>query len=424
MRVSAHASEAVGGGGGTSTTKQVETCLFFWSALNSSVPDIQNRSPYETARSETGDPLLLTPGPLTISAATKQAMQHDYGSRDDRIIGATRWIREQLVDVVHGGDDYQCVLVQGSGTFAVEATLGTLVPRGGKVLILVNGEYGRRMTTICNYQRRAFTTLETTESVPVDPIALDEALTADPDVTHVAVVYCETTTGLLNPLGDVAAVTEAHNRSLIVDAMSAFGVLPLDVSELRVQAVVGSANKCLEGPPGFAFSIIRTDALRAAEGNAPSLSLDLHAQWLGFERDGQWRFTPPTHVLLGFEHALREFHAEGAVEGRGSRYRRNCEVLIEGMGKIGLETFIEPHLQAPIIVTFRTPDDPAFDFVRLYQLLRSSGYVIYPGKLTEVDTFRIGCIGRLNEDDMRGVVAATGRALRSMGVPDRPVLAP
>ena len=392
--------------------------------MNDAVRDIRRRRSTETARSETGDPLLLTPGPLTISAATKQAMQHDYGSRDDRIIGATRWIREQLVAVVHGDDDYQCVLVQGSGTFAVEATIGTLVPRGGKVLILVNGEYGRRMATICNYQRRAFTTLETTESVPADPAALDEALTADPEVTHVAVVYCETTTGLLNPLRDVAVVTEAHHRSLIVDAMSAFGVLPLNLAELRVQAVVGSANKCLEGPPGFAFSIIRTDALRASDGNAPSLSLDLYAQWVGFESNGQWRFTPPTHVLLGFEHALREFHAEGGVEGRGSRYRRNCEVLIEGMEQLGLETFIEPHLQAPIIVTFRTPDDPAFDFVRLYQLLRSSGYVIYPGKLTEVDTFRIGCIGRLSEDDMRGVVAATDRALRSMGVTERPVQIP
>ncbi len=326
MRVSAHASEAVGGGGGTSTTKQVETCLFFWSALNSSVPDIQNPSPYETARSETGDPLLLTPGPLTISAATKQAMQHDYGSRDDRIIGATRWIREQLVAVVHGDDDYQCVLVQGSGTFAVEATIGTLVPRGGKVLVLVNGEYGRRMATICNYQRRAFTTLEATESVPAGPAALDEALTADPDVTHVAVVYCETTTGLLNPLRDVAAVTEAHHRSLIVDAMSAFGVLPLSLAELRVQAVVGSANKCLEGPPGFAFSIIRTDALRASNGNAPSLSLDLYAQWVGFESDGQWRFTPPTHVLLGFEHVLREFHDMRGVVAATDRALRSMGV--------------------------------------------------------------------------------------------------
>ena len=348
-------------------------------------------------------------------------MQHDYGSRDDRIIGATRSIRDQLVDVVHGGDDYKCVPVQGSGTFAVEATIGTLVPAGGKALILVNGAYGQRMATICEYQGRAFATLATDESRPVDPQALDAALTADPDVTHVAVVHCETTTGLLNPLSEVAAVTASHDRRLIIDAMSSFGAVPVDAKTLRFDALVASANKCLEGPPGFAFSIIRTEALRGADRNAPSLSLDLHAQWLGFERNGQWRFTPPTHVLLGFEHALGEFHAEGAVEGRGKRYRRNCEVLIKEMGALGLEPFIEPHLQAPIIVTFRSPDDPAFDFDTLYALLRSSGYVIYPGKLTKTDTFRIGCIGRIDERDMRGVVAVMDRALRSMGVTGRSV---
>ena len=385
------------------------------------MPDIERRPPVETARSETGDPLLLTPGPLTISAATKQAMQHDYGSRDEHIIGATQGIRDQLVDLVHGGDDYQCVLMQGSGTFAIEATIGTLVPAEDKALILVNGAYGRRMATICEYLQRAFTTLETAENRPVDPQALDAALTADPDVTHVAVVHCETTTGLLNPLAEVAAVTTSHNRGLIIDAMSAFGAIPLDATALRFDALVASANKYIEGPPGFAFSIIRTDALRGANGNAPSLSLDLHAQWVGFEHNGQWRFTPPTHALLGFEHALGEFHAEGAVAGRGGRYRRNCEVLIEGMSALGLEPFIEPHLQAPIIVTFRTPDDPAFDFDTLSALLRSSGYIIYPGKLTETETFRIGCIGRLDEGDMLDVVTAMDQALRSMGMTDRPV---
>ena len=380
------------------------------------MPEIERDPPVDTAQSETGDPLLLTPGPITISAATKQAMHHDYGSRDDRVIATTRWIRDQLVDIVNGGGDYECVLMQGSGTFAVEATIGTLVPPTGKLLILINGEYGRRMATICQYQGRNHTALEWDENRPVDPLALDAALAADPEVTHVAVVHCETTTGLLNPLEDVASVVASHERGLIVDAMSAFGAIPQDARTLRFEALVASANKCLEGPPGFAYSIIRTEALRAAAGNAPSLSLDLYQQWLGFERNGQWRFTPPTHVLMGFEHALGEFHAEGGVEGRGSRYRRNCEVLIDGISALGLETFIEPQLQAPIIVTFNAPDDPAFDFDELYARLRSAGYVIYPGKLTQAETFRIGCIGRLFSQDMQGVVDAIGRALHSMGV--------
>ena len=370
------------------------------------------------ARSETGDPLLLTPGPLTISSEVKQAMQHDYGSRDERMIALTRWIRDRLVDVVAGKDAYQCVPVQGSGTFAVEATLGSLVPAKGKVLVLINGAYGRRMATICKYQGRDFTTVEVAEDTPVDPLAVDQVLTSDHDITHAAVAYCETTTGLLNPIRAIAETVAAHDRRLIIDAMSAFGALPLDASKVPFDAVVASANKCLEGPPGFAFSVVQRDSLTAAEGNAPSLSLDLYDQWAGLERNGQWRFTPPTHALLGFEQALHEFHAEGGVEGRGNRYRRNCTALIEGMLELGFETFLRPEHQAPIIATFHTPRDPAFSFEAFYTLMRSQGYIIYPGKLTAADTFRIGCIGRIDEDDLRGAVAAVARSIDKLGVAD------
>jgi 2-aminoethylphosphonate-pyruvate transaminase len=369
------------------------------------------------AASPTGDPWLLTPGPLTTSPSVKQAMLHDYGSRDRHFIDINRRTRERLVAIAGGGEgSHVCVPLQGSGTFVVEAMLGNFVPRDGKLLILVNGAYGQRMARICAYYRRATVIQETPEDVPVDPEALDRALRADGDISHVAVVHCETTSGILNPVEAVAEVTARHGRGLLIDAMSAFGALPLDARALNADAVVASSNKCLEGSPGMGFCIARKDALQAAKGNSPSLSLDLHDQWLAMENNGQWRFTPPTHCILAFDRALAEFEAEGGVAGRGARYRGNCRILVEGMRALGFQTLLPDALQAPIIVTFHMPSDANFDFAAFYENLRVQGYVIYPGKLTVAESFRIGCIGRLGATEMRGALAAVERALAEMKV--------
>ncbi len=228
-------------------------------------------------------------------------------------------------------------------------------------------------------------------------------------------MHCETTTGILNPIEDIAAVCEARGRALLIDAMSSFGALALDLGRIPCEAVAASANKCLEGVPGIGFVIARHDALAAAEGNAPSLSLDLHGQWRGFEATGEWRFTPPTQVLAAFDQALDEHAAQGGVAGRGARYAANCRVLVEGMRELGFETFLPDALQAPIIVTFRAPTDPRFDFTRFYVALAMRGYLIYPGKLTRAASFRIGCIGRIDEAVMRGVVAAVAEVTQEMG---------
>ena len=362
------------------------------------------------------DALLLTPGPLTTSASVKQAMLRDWGSRDQAFIAMNRRIRDRLVELAGGDGSHVCVPVQGSGTFAVEATIGSLVPRDGRLLVLVNGAYGRRMVRIANVIGRAVQAIETAEDTPVSAHSLDEALIADPGVTHVAVVHCETTTGLLNPIEAVAAVCVRHRRPLLIDAMSAFGALPLDAASLGYDAVMASANKCLEGVPGVGFAIVRQSALEAAKGNAHSLSLDLYDQWRGFEQNAQWRFTPPTHVIAAFEQALREHADEGGVAGRGGRYRRNLAILLQGMAALGFEPLLPAEVQAPIIVTFKMPADPAFVFDRFYDRLREKGYIIYPGKLTIAESFRIGCIGRLGEAEMRGALAAIGETLGEMGV--------
>ena len=362
------------------------------------------------------DPWLLTPGPLTTSRAVKEAMLHDWGSRDAEFIKLNARVRERLVELAGGQGTHVCVPLQGSGTFIVEAMIGTLVPRSGKLAVLVNGSYGTRMVRMCEYLGRDHVVLETPEDTPVDPAALDAALAADAAITHVVVVHCETTSGVLNPVEEIAAVTGRRGRRLLVDAMSAFGALPLDAAATSYDALVASSNKCLEGVPGIGFAIIRRSALEGARGNASSLSLDLYDQWVAMEKTRQWRFTPPTHVLAALDQALAEHAAEGGVVGRGTRYANNCRILVEGLRALGFETLLPDALQAPIIVTVRMPADPKFNFESFYDRLSRRGFVIYPGKLTVADSFRIGCIGRLGEDEMRGVLRAIGEILAETGV--------
>jgi 2-aminoethylphosphonate-pyruvate transaminase len=364
----------------------------------------------------TRDPWLLTPGPLTTSRTVKEAMLHDWGSRDRRFIEINAEIRRRLLELAGAAATHATVPVQGSGTFAVEAMIGTLVPRAGKLLILVNGAYGKRMAKICEYYGRAHAIYETAEDTPPDPAELKRRLAADPAVTHVAAVQCETTSGILNPIAEIAAVAKEAGRSLLIDAMSAFGALPIDAGSVPFDALAASSNKCLEGVPGMGFVIVRRSVLEKAAGNAPSLSLDLHDQWKAMEGNGQWRFTPPTHVIAAFHRALAEHAEEGGVEGRGRRYRDNRKILIDGMRALGFETLLPDGLQAPIIVTFRMPADPRFRFQEFYDRLSGRGYVIYPGKLTVADSFRIGCIGRLGAAEMRGALDAIRAVLKELGV--------
>jgi len=272
------------------------------------------------------------------------------------------------------------------------------------------------MARMARYHRRAVVALTTPEDQPNDLAALERTLAEDRAITHVAAVHCETTSGILNPIERIAETTAAAGRRLLIDAMSAFGALPLDAPAVPFDGVAASANKCLEGVPGVGFALVRQEVIVAAEGNAPALSLDLYDQWVSMERTGQWRFTPPTHVLAALHQALEEHEAEGGVPGRGMRYRANCGILIEGMRDLGFETLLPDHLQAPIIVTFRMPADPRFVFEEFYDRLRGRGYVIYPGKLTVAPSFRIGCIGRIGPDEMRGALAAIRATLAEMGV--------
>ena len=363
------------------------------------------------------DPLLFTPGPLTTSLTVKAAMLHDSGSWHDTFRSTVADLRRRLLDVAElsSPGDYEVILMQGSGTFGVEAVLGSVIPPDGKLLVLANGAYGERMAKTAARLRIDLEVLRTPENEIPDPQALEGTLLKDAKITHVAVVHCETTTGILNPIAELGRRVRRAGRVFIVDAMSSFGCLPIDFHEDGVDFLISSPNKCLEGVPGFGFVFARRDLLLASEGSARSLSLDLLAQYREFERSGQFRFTPPTHTILALVRALDEFDQEGGRAARLARYSRNHELLLSGLRKLGIHPFLPEAVQSCIITAFHGPKHPGYSFTDLYHLLSQEGMIIYPGKLTAVDTFRVGSIGRIFESDVRQLLAAFERALRAMG---------
>lgn len=364
-----------------------------------------------------GEPYLLTPGPLTTAASVKQAMLRDWGSWDDDFRAMTRTIRTELLGIVEDTrGEFECVPMQGSGTFVVEAMLGTLLSEESKTLVLLNGAYGKRVVQTLDRIGRNYSIIDKGDYLPPRGPEVAEALAADPDISHVVVVHCETSSGILNPIEEIADVVQAAGRSLLIDSMSGFGGLPLTVDGVRFDAIVSSANKCIEGVPGFGFILVRRNVLEAAKGCCHSLSLDLHDQWVQLENTGQWRYTPPTHAVAAFIEALRLHRQAGGVKARLARYTENRDVLVKGMRALGFETLLDGVWLSPIIVTFINPTDPAFAFARFYQLMKAKGFIIYPGKLTEVDSFRIGCIGQMDAETMQHVVTAVEESLSELGV--------
>lgn len=364
-----------------------------------------------------GEPYLLTPGPLTTSYAVKQTMLRDWGSWDSDFREVTFEIRQSLLAMINDAENvFDCVPMQGSGTFSVEAMLGAFVPRNGKVLVLSNGAYGKRIAQTLTTINREYVEIDKGDYLPPRGDEVANVLEKDPDITHVVVVHCETSSGIINPIAEISEAVYANGRELLIDSMSAFGALTLDVNEIRFQALASSANKCIEGVPGFGFVIARKEALEDAKGRSHSLALDVHAQWKYMNATGQWRFTPPTHIVVAFREALKAHAIEGGVAGRGARYAKNCDVLVAGMQALGFETLLNDRWLSPIIVTFFCPDDPDFEFTAFYDILKSKGFIIYPGKLTVADSFRIGCIGQMDHLVMKNVVTAIKQTLNEMGV--------
>lgn len=358
--------------------------------------------------------LLLTPGPLSTSESVRQAMLQDWCTWDkDYNEGVVTVIREQLLKLAGLDGEYTTVLLQGSGTYAVEATLSCAVRPQDKLLIVANGAYGKRMGDIARRHGLNHVLVSLRETAPVTPEAVRRALEEHPDISHLAMVHCETTTGILNPVEAVARAIRGRGLTFIVDAMSSFGGIPIDIRKLGIDFLVSSANKCIQGVPGFGFVIARRSSLSRCEGVSRSVSLDLYDQWAEMEKGrGKWRFTSPTHVVRAFFQAVKELEDEGGVEARHGRYRENHAELVEGMRRSGFRTLLPDELQSPIITSFLYPEED-FDFQKFYEALKERGFVIYPGKISEAPTFRIGNIGDVFPDDFRRLAEAVADIRRN-----------
>ncbi|MBI3735400.1 2-aminoethylphosphonate--pyruvate transaminase [Candidatus Sumerlaeota bacterium] len=372
-----------------------------------------------TPEGRIGRRVLFTPGPLTTTRSVRDAMTMDIGSWDSDCIELVRDIREGLVKLAGGRDDLTCTLMQGSGSFGVESAIGSAVPRDGKILIVNNGAYGRRMLAMAQALRIENKELLYGEDQIPSAGDVDRALAQDPAITHVACVHCETTTGILNPLREIGLAVAKHGRRLIVDAISSFGAYPvgpgaaIDFEAGPIDHLIGSANKCIEGVPGFSFIISRRTAVEEAQGRGRSLCMDLNTQWNDLEKTGKFRYTPPTHVMLAFRQALRELEAEGGTAAREARYKDNHRALVEGLAALGIKSYIAAEHQSHIITTFLYPRED-FNFNRFYERLRAMGFIIYPGKLTTVNTFRIGNIGSIDRTEINALVAAIGKIVAEM----------
>jgi 2-aminoethylphosphonate-pyruvate transaminase len=362
------------------------------------------------------DRILLTPGPLTTTLRTKLAMLKDWGSWDADFNAVTARVRHSLLAIIHGHDSHVVVPLQGSGTFSVEAAVATLVPQDGHVLVLDNGAYCKRAARITTLMGRRCSIMGFDEASQVDPQALAARLQEDASITHVVLIHCETGAGVLNPLQAVADVCEQQGRGLIVDAMSSFAAIEIDARKTRFDGLIAASGKCLEGVPGMGFVFIRKAVLDGCAGRSQSLAMDLHDQYVYMEKTGQWRFTPPTHVVVALHEAIAQFEAEGGQSARLARYTANCRTLVDGMAELGFRPFLDPAIQAPIIVTFHAPEHPGYAFKRFYDTAKQHGFLLYPGKLTQVETFRVGCIGAIGPNEMRQAVQAVALTLDEMGI--------
>ena len=359
---------------------------------------------------------LLTPGPLTTTDTVKQQMMFDHCTWDDDYKQITQEIRKGLLKLAHvSEDEYTAVLMQGSGTFGVESVLTSVIGSGDELLICANGAYGERMADIADHAGIKHQVYNEHYNKVPNAQRIGEMLDADPAITHVSMVHSETTSGILNDIESVTKAVKAAGKTMIVDAMSSFAGVDIPVGELQLDFLISSANKCIQGVPGFSFIICRRKALDQCEGKARSLSLDLYDQWKTMQADGKWRFTSPTHVVLAFAKALEELDEEGGIEARSRRYQENNRYLISHMKAMGFIPYVSEEHQGPIITTFFYPENRNYTFDEMYRYIKERGYAIYPGKVTDADTFRIGNIGEIYLEDMEKLCQIFREFLQAKG---------
>ena len=362
------------------------------------------------------EPLLLTPGPCSISKEVKEAMLFDLASGEEEMVEKIKHAREYLVRICNGKESHTAIPLVGSGTYATEAAIGTFVPKDGKLLLHTNGVYGDRVIDIVEALRLPYKSFRTAPYELPTARQFEKEIMADPSITHVMVIHCETSTGILNPVEEIAQVCRKYGKGLLIDAIASFGIFELDAKKLSYDAVVLSANKGMQAPPGIAWVVAKRATLEECKGNCHSLSLDLWDQHQHIERTNQFRFTPATHLLCAFSAALKEHEAEGGIPARQARYRASWKRLVNGMRQMGFQTLLADEVASPIVATFHDPDDPAYSFRKLYDGMKKRGFIIFPGRLAAANTFRIACIGIVTEHDIGRAMDALAEVMAEMGV--------
>jgi 2-aminoethylphosphonate-pyruvate transaminase len=364
------------------------------------------------------DNKLFTPGPLNTKLSVKEAMLHDMGSRDKEFLKVVREIREDLLILadVTAEEGYDVVLMQGSGTYGVESVISTAIPADGHLLLITNGAYGDRIGEMAKVYGIKTTTLSYKENIVPPAQDVEEVLKTDNSITHVAIIHCETTTGIFNDIESIGHLTHLYNKIYIVDAMSSFGAVPINFKGFDIDFLISSSNKCIEGVPGFSFVIFRVSALEGCKENARTVSLDLYSQWAYMKNSNSFRYTPPIQTLLAFHKALETLKNEGGIAVRSERYQQNYHLLIEGTEALGLRTYLDKRDQGYIITSFLFPKHPNFDFTQFYEKLHERGQVIYQGKLSDTNCFRIGNIGQLFSEDIANLISAIEDVLIDMKV--------
>ncbi|MCL1829890.1 MAG: 2-aminoethylphosphonate--pyruvate transaminase, partial [Oscillospiraceae bacterium] len=374
------------------------------------IADINQRLAMATTRK------LLTPGPLTTRYSVKHAMLTDHCTWDDEYKAITASIANDLTKIAVGDEssEYVTILLQGSGSYAVEAMINCLNDKDDRILFLVNGEYGRRMVRMADNAGCSYELLNFEDTEAIDCKIVDNTLRNNPGINSVIFVHCETTTGIINPLKDIARLAKSYGKKVFVDAMSSFGAYEIDMKAFRIDGLASSANKCLEGLPGLSFVIVDRQIIEQSKGKATSLCLDLYEQYRSlYEEGGKFRFTSPTNILLALRQAIDEYMKEGGLPARRARYIKNHTTLVEELRKLDISPLIAADIQSYIITTFELKD---IEFTSFYEMLKNNGFIIYPGKLTTVPTFRIGNIGDVYPSDMKRLAEVIGDYLSSFAI--------
>lgn len=367
--------------------------------------------------------LLLIPGPVTTHPSVRAAAAQDYAPWDLDFRDLLAMVRERVLAIAGGQPGQHAVLpLQGCGHFAMEAAFRTFVAPGGTILVPLTGHYADRLVKLAIECGRRVVTLPVPPTERTDPAAVAAALAANPDISHLAIVYSETATGIVHDAISLAEAADRAGRRVLIDAVSAFGAMPLDMSRLpMVDSATFTSNKCIEGLPGVALTVARVDSLKAGAGRAGSWSLDLADVYAHGERVGRGthRFTPAAQSIAAFAVALDRFDAEGGQPARLERYTANMRVIYDGALSLGLQPCLPPAMQGPIVVNVIAPSDPAWNLQAFVDNLKRRGILISNFYNTAEPSFRIGCIGAITPDDMRSAVRAIDEAMTELGLHSR-----